>query len=62
MPDPAFLTANEVAERLRVKPITISKLCRAGTIPATKPLGTWLIPLSWVEQAIADGFNQQEAS
>jgi excisionase family DNA binding protein len=63
MPEPsALLTASEVAERLRVSPIHIVKLCRAGKIPATKPLGTWLIPAAWVDQAVADGFNQQQAS
>lgn len=38
-----FLTAAEVAQRLRVKPLTIVRLCRDRKLPATKPAGTWLI-------------------
>lgn len=39
-----YLTVGEAAEVLRLSPITVMKRCRAGAIPATKPLGIWLIP------------------
>lgn len=38
-----FLTAAEAADILRTSPITVVRLCRDGKLPATKPLGTWLI-------------------
>ncbi|HET6916645.1 MAG TPA: helix-turn-helix domain-containing protein [Acidimicrobiales bacterium] len=43
MPSPKYLTAAEVADVLRLTPITVVRLCREGKLPATKPAGTWLI-------------------
>lgn len=42
-PTSTYLTAAEVAKRLRTEPITVVRLCREGKLPATKPAGRWLI-------------------
>jgi len=38
-----FLTPEEVADRLKVKKITIYRMCRAGKIPAAKFGRAWRI-------------------
>ena len=38
-----YLTANEVARRLRIHPETVKRLCRQGDIPAQKLRNTWLV-------------------
>ena len=38
-----YLTANEAAQRLRVHPETVKRLCRQGDLPAEKIRNTWLI-------------------
>lgn len=57
-----FLTAAEVAERLRATPITIVRLCRAGKLPATKPAGTWLISEADLKAHIEASRNEQGAA
>ena len=37
-----YLTANEAAQRLRVHPETVKRLCRQGDLPAEKIRNTWL--------------------
>lgn len=46
----ALLTPDEAALRLRVKPSTVKRWARQGTIPAKKIGRGWLIPTEWVEQ------------
>lgn len=58
MSRPPLLTAAEVAERLRVTPATVVRLCAAKKIPATKPAGTWLIDEAALEAHIAASSNQ----
>lgn len=41
---PQYLTPAEVAEQLRISPITAIRLCRAGDLPAVKIGGRWRIP------------------
>ena len=43
MPIEDYLTVKEAAERLRLHPGTVKRLCRAGDIPAVKVGHTWLI-------------------
>ena len=38
-----YLTANEAAQRLRVHPETVKRLCRQGDLRAEKVHNTWLI-------------------
>lgn len=57
-----YLTAAEVAERLRTTPITIVRLCREGKLPATKPAGTWLISEAELEAHIASRRNERGAA
>lgn len=42
-PVPPLMTAAEVAEVLRIKPMEVSSLCKSGELPATKPGLKWLI-------------------
>lgn len=62
MSSPRFLTADEVAEVLRLTPITVARLCRAGKLPATKPAGTWLIAEPDLQAHIEASRPAQEAS
>lgn len=41
--EPDYLTAAEVAKKLRVLPWWVTERCRSGDIRATKPGKTWLI-------------------
>jgi excisionase family DNA binding protein len=54
---PKFLTAEEVAERLRTSPITVVRLCRDKKLPATKPAGKWLINEADLEAHLASSRN-----
>lgn len=47
---PKYLTADEVAERLRLTPWQVTRLCRTGKIAATRPGRAWLI----TEDAVAE--------
>ena len=47
-----ILTVKETAEYLRVKPITIYKLCKEGKIPACKIGFLWRIKKSEIEKWI----------
>ena len=38
-----YVTAIEAAQRLRVHPETVKRLCRQGDLPARKLRNTWLI-------------------
>lgn len=61
MPEPSpYLTASEVAEVLRMSPIAVIRLCRTGSIPATKPSGKWLIHREELDSYIAAGRNDGE--
>ena len=44
--EPQYLTAEEVAEKIRKKPRYVRYLCANGILGATKPRGAraWLIP------------------
>jgi excisionase family DNA binding protein len=57
-----LLTAAEVADRLRVEPITVVRLCREHKIPATKPAGTWLISEADLKAHIEASRNQWSAA
>jgi excisionase family DNA binding protein len=52
-----YMTAAEVADVLRVKPLVVAKLCRSGEIVAIKPLKSWLIT-----PADLDAYLEREAS
>lgn len=38
-----LLTTTEAATIMRVTPATVRRWCEAGTLPAVKPRGQWLI-------------------
>ncbi|WP_158546618.1 helix-turn-helix domain-containing protein [Haloferax sp. Atlit-4N] len=57
-----FLTANEVAPRLRMRSYEVARLCREGKLRATKPGKTWLILHEDLEAYIAAGYNDAEVS
>jgi len=50
-----FLTAEEVAEALKLRPYTVRRLCREGKIPCFKFGGQW-----GFKKAEIDGFNKRE--
>ena len=62
MVQPTFLTAAEAADILRVSPVVVTRLCRAGKIPATKPTGSWLIASDDLASFIEAGRNEAVAS
>lgn len=57
-----FLTAAEVADKLRATPITIVRLCRAGKLPAIKPAGTWLISEADLQAHIEASRNTEQGA
>ena len=57
-----LLTVPEVADTLRTGPWQITKMCRKGTLRATKPGKQWLIPRSAVDELLAAHSNEQAAS
>lgn len=57
-----YLTAAEVADILRVKPVTVARMCADGELPATRPVKSWLIAKGDLEAFIAAGTNQPAAS
>lgn len=62
MKTPIYLTADEVAQRLRTTPINVIRLCRDGKIPATKPFGRWLISETDLDAHIAANRNEHKAA
>jgi excisionase family DNA binding protein len=52
-----YMTAAEVADVLRVKPMTVANLCRTGELNAIRPLKSWLIT-----QDDLDAYLEREAS
>lgn len=61
-PEGPFLTAAEVAQKLRIEPITAVRLCREGKIPATKPFGTWLIAEADLKAILNANRNERGAA
>lgn len=57
-----FLTAEEVADLLRIGPMQAVALCRTGKLRATKPGKTWLIRPEDLEAYIAAGYNDAVSS
>ena len=62
MQEPNYLTCAEVAERLRTTPMNVLRMCRANKIPATKPLGRWLIAEADLARYIEASSNTKAAS
>jgi excisionase family DNA binding protein len=58
----SFLTAGEVADRLRVGTYQVVELCREGKLRATKPGKMWLILPADLEAYIAAGYNDAESA
>jgi excisionase family DNA binding protein len=56
-----YYTVAEVAAILRLKPKSVWELCRAHKIPATKPAGTWLIPVEDFDAWVKAGANRASA-
>lgn len=56
--EPDLLTPAEAATRLRVKPWSVTKLCRAGDLRATKPGKSWLIQRTDLEAYIEAHYNR----
>lgn len=52
-----FLTAPEVAAKLRIGVWSVVALCRSGELPATKPGQKWLIAPSDLQAYIDAGRN-----
>ncbi|HET6628512.1 MAG TPA: helix-turn-helix domain-containing protein [Woeseiaceae bacterium] len=57
-----LLTVAEVAERLRTYPVVVRRRCKSGDIPATKPLGTWLIRRADLDELLSNTANEKAAS
>lgn len=53
-----YYTAAEVAAILRVTASYVRQLCIDGKIPATKPAGTWLIPIDQFAAWLQSGANE----
>jgi excisionase family DNA binding protein len=56
-----YYTVAEAADILRLKPKSVWQLCREHKIPATKPAGTWLIPVVEFDAWVAAGKNKATA-
>lgn len=50
---PSYFTPSEVAEQLRITPMTAIRLCRAGKLPAVKVGGAWRIPAEDLREYLA---------
>ena len=55
-----YLTTEEVANTLRMKPYRVLELCREGTLPAARPGGRWLITQADLDAYVASGSNQPQ--
>lgn len=53
----SFYTVAEAADILRLTPKHVWLMCKDGKIPATKPAGTWLIPVDEFNAWVASGSN-----
>jgi excisionase family DNA binding protein len=53
-PRPAFYTVEEVAEVLRVDPVTIYRAIRAGEFPAVKIRTRYVVPQKAIELLVED--------
>jgi excisionase family DNA binding protein len=53
-----YYTAAEVAAIIRRTPSSVRQLCIEGKIPATKPAGTWLIPIDQFATWLRSGANE----
>ena len=53
-PRPAFYTVEEVAEVLRVDPVTIYRAIRAGEFPAVKIRKRYVVPQKAIELLVED--------
>jgi excisionase family DNA binding protein len=60
--DPTYYTVAEAADILRRTPKSVRDLCIEHKIPATKPAGTWLIPVAEFHAWIEAGRNKALAS
>ena len=52
-----FLTTADVAERLQLKPATVSDYCKAGTLPGAvkvRPGSPWRIPVTALDALAPD--------
>ena len=55
-----IMTTNEIAEYLKLHPITIVKYAREGKIPATRIGGTWRFDKEFIDRWIALAHNNSE--
>jgi excisionase family DNA binding protein len=53
-PRPAFLTVEEVADVLRVDPVTIYRAIRAGEFPAVKIRKRYVVPRRAIDMLVDD--------
>jgi excisionase family DNA binding protein len=53
-PPPAFFTVEEVADVLRVDPVTIYRAIRAGEFPAVKIRKRYVVPQRAIEMLVDD--------
>lgn len=53
-----YFTVAEAALILRRTPASVRQLCIDNQIPATKPAGTWLIPIDEFNAWIHSGANK----
>lgn len=61
-PPDELLTIADVADILRTKPMAIWRSVKAGNIPATKPLGQWLIRRADLDALLAAKKNDHKAA
>ena len=61
-PPTAYLTPEEVAERLRTTPLVIVRACRAKELRATKPNKSWLITEDDLADYIARNYNREQVA
>ncbi len=55
------LTVQEVAERLRVKPITVREYLRKGKIPGQRIGRSWLVIEADLDRILSPSFQESEA-
>jgi len=53
-PRPAFYTVEEIAEALRVDPVTIYRAIRAGEFPAVKVRKRYVVPQRAIDLLVED--------
>lgn len=57
-PTGRYYTVAEVAPIIRRSVQSVRLLCVEGKIPATKPAGTWLIPVAEFDSWVQSGANE----